>query len=71
MLIWKEPQLYKDTIILMGRFHQLRVRHKTIFKRHSIKSYQKWVVAAETLVFGSAEVAVEGRHYYCNMMISR
>ena len=71
MLIWKEPQLYKDTIILMGRFHQLRVRHRTIFKRHSIKGYQKWVVAAETLAFGSAEVAVEGRHYYRNMMISR
>ena len=55
----------------MGRFHQLRVRQKTIFKRHSIKGYQKQVVDAETVAFGSAGVAVEDRHYYRKMIINK
>ena len=67
----KKPQLYKDTTILMGRFRQLRVKQKTVFKRHSIKSYQKWVVDAETVAFGSAGVTIEGRHYYRNMIIKK
>ena len=55
----------------MGRFRQLRVKQKTVFKRHSIKSYQKWVVDAEAVAFGSAGVTIEGRHYYRNMIIKK
>ena len=42
---------------------------KAIFKRHSIKSYQKWVV--DTVAFGSAGATVEGRHYYRNIRINK
>ena len=56
--------------MLMGGFHQLGVRQKTIFKRYSIKGYQKWVVDAETVAFGSAGAAAEGCHYYRNMRIN-
>ena len=55
----------------MEGFHQLHVRQKTIFKRHSIKGYQKWVVDAETVAFGSAGAAVEGRHYDLIMRIKK
>ena len=47
------------------------LRQKTIFKRHSIKGYQKWVVAAKTVAFGSAGAAVDGRYYYCKMRINK
>ena len=45
------------------------IRLKAIFKRHSIKGYQKWVVDA--VAFGSAGTAVEGRHYCCNIRINK
>ena len=70
-IMWKKRQLYKDTITLMGRFLKLRVRQETTFKRHSIKGYQKQVVDAETVAFGSAGVVVEDRHYYCNIIINK
>ena len=70
-IIWKDPELYQNVIILMGGFHQLRVRQKTIFKRHAIKGYQQWVVDAKTIAFGSAAGAIEGRHYYRNMRINK
>ena len=70
-IIWKEPQLYKDIIILMGGFHQLRVIQKISFKRHSIKGHQKWVVDTETVLFGSEGASDEGRHYYRDMRINK
>ena len=42
-IIWKEPQLYKNRVSMEG-FHQLCVGTKTIFKRHSIEDYQKWLI---------------------------
>ena len=63
-IVWNEPQLHKDIIILMGGFHQLSATQKTIFKRHSIKSYQKWVVDTETVGFGSAG-ATSSRGLHC------
>ena len=41
--IWKEPTEYQTAI--MGSFHQLRVRQKTIFKQH-IMSYRVWLTDA-------------------------
>ena len=63
-IIWIEPQLCKDIIKLMEGFDQLHVRQKTVFKRHSIKGYQKLVVHAETVAFGSQGAAVEGCYYF-------
>ena len=70
-IIWKDPELYQNVVILMGGFHQLRVRQKTIFKRHAIKGYQQWVIDAKTIAFGSAPAAIEGRHYYRNMRVNK
>ena len=69
-IIWKEPQLHKDTI-MMGGLHQLSLRYKTIIKRHSIKGYQKWVIDVETVAFGSTGASVKGRHYYHNIRINK
>ena len=33
-LLWKYPDLYQKIILLMGGFHQLRVRQKILYKRH-------------------------------------
>ena len=41
--IWKESTQYQTAILLMGSFHQLKVRQKTIFKRHNIMSYRVWL----------------------------
>ena len=34
-IIWKEPELYRNIDILMGGFHELRVRQKTNKKKCS------------------------------------
>jgi len=33
-ILWKFPEVYKDIVILMGGFHQLRVRQRILYKRH-------------------------------------
>ena len=38
-IIWKEPQVYQKIVVLMGGFHQLRVRQKLIYKRHHMIGY--------------------------------
>ena len=45
-IIWKEPIRYQAVILLMDGFHQLRVRQETIFKRHNIMNYCKWLTDA-------------------------
>ena len=70
-IIWKDPQLYQNIVILMGGFHQLRVKQKIIHKRHSIKGYQTWCTDAGTIAGGSSDAAIEGRHYYRSMRIHK
>ena len=67
---WKEPELYRDIVILMGGFHELHVRQKTIYKRHALRGYQKWVVDAKTIARGSSDAGAEVRRYYRNMRIN-
>ena len=33
MLLWKDPELYKGIILLVGGFHQLRLHQKLLYKR--------------------------------------
>ena len=47
----------------MGGFHQLRVRQKTICKRHSIIGYQKWLVDAGVVAAGCADAVAESQEY--------
>ena len=70
-IIWKKPTRFQAVILLMGDFHQLTVRQKTIFKRHNIMGYHKWLTDAGVVAAGYADAAVEGRHYYSNMRISK
>ena len=46
----------------MRWLHRLRVTQITIFKRHFIKGYQRWVADSEAVASGSAGASVEGRH---------
>ena len=55
----------------MGKFHQLRVRQKTIFKILSIKGYQNWLGNADTLAFGSVGASFKGHHCVRNMRINK
>eukprot|EP00794_Sanderia_malayensis_P014734 gene14734-16269_t len=63
-IIWKHDDLYKNVVVLMGGFHQLRVRQRLIFKRHSCLGYKEWFVDAGTIAAGSVDKALEGKHYY-------
>ena len=63
-LIWSDPEEYKNVLILMGGFHQLRVRQKTIYKRYYCLGMKKWFIDAGVIAEGSADMATEGRHYY-------
>lgn len=55
----------------MGGFHQLRVRQKLLFKRHSCRGYNQWCVDSGIIASGSADQAFEGRHYYRSMRVHK
>ena len=66
-LLWRDPELYKRIILLMGGFHQLRLRQKLMYKRFLCLGLKEWCIDAKTIAPGSAEQAWEGRHYYRSM----
>ena len=53
----------------MGGFHQLRVRQNTIHKRYACLAFKTWFVDAGVISEGSADMALEGRHYCSNMRL--
>ena len=55
-ILWKNPELYKKVILLMGGFHQLRVMQKILYKRYNCRQMQQICV--------EAEIIAKGRHYY-------
>ena len=63
-ILWKNPDMYKKIIVLMGGFHQLRVMQKILYKRYDCRKMQEICVEAEIIAKGSANQAFEGRHYY-------
>ncbi len=63
--------LYKDIILLLEGFHQLRVRQKLLFKGHSCRGYKEWCSDAGVIASGSADQAFEGRHYYRCMRVHK
>ena len=69
--IWKDHKIYQNAIILMGGIHQLRVRQKTIHKRHAVKEYQAWCTNSNIIATGSSDSVIEGRHYYRSMRIHK
>ena len=51
-LIWKHGESYSTIIPMLGRFHQLRVLQKIIFKRHGAIGYKDWFVDDGTIAEG-------------------
>ena len=70
-ILWKHKDIYENIIVLMGGFHQLRVKQRLLFKRYSFRGMKQWCVDAETIADGSADQAFEGRHYYRCMRIHK
>ena len=68
-ILWNYPERYKNVVILMGGFHQLRVRQNTIHKRYACLAFKTWFVDAGVISEGSADMALEGRHYCRNMRL--
>ena len=56
--------LYKNILLFIGGFHQLRVVQRLIYKRYHCRGMQQWCVDARIIAKGSAEQAFEARHYY-------
>ncbi len=48
----------------MGGFHQLRVRQRLLFKRFHCKGYNDWCIGAGVIAAGSADQALNGKHYF-------
>ncbi len=62
-VIWAHGDHYKNIILLLGGFHQLLVRMKSISKRHRSKGYPEWFADAHSLSIGAAQKAFSGGHY--------
>ena len=51
-ILWKNPELYKQVILLMGGFHQLRVMQKILYKRYNCRQIQQIGMEAEVIAKG-------------------
>ena len=40
-ILWESTELYKDVILLMGGFHQLRVIQKVIYKNYHCRDMRQ------------------------------
>ena len=65
-ILWKFPDIY-DRVVLMGGFHQLRVRQKQIYKRYACLDFKSWFIDSWVIAKGSVDQAIERRHYYRSM----
>ena len=63
-ILWKHQDIYQQVILLMGGFHQLRVMQKVLYKRYHCRDMKQVCVDADIIAKGSADQALEGRHYY-------
>ena len=70
-IIWKHGEYYKNVIILMGGFHQLRVAQRLLYKRFGCLDYKEWFIDAGAIASGSADKACEGNHYYRSMRLHK
>ena len=70
-ITWRNHELYKCIVILMGGFHQLRAKKRLIFKCFSCISIKDWSIDAGVIAPGSATPAGEGRHYYKCMRLHK
>ena len=52
-IIWKNPELYKCIVTLMGGFHQLRVKQRLIYKRSNCIGIKEWCINAGIIAPGS------------------
>ena len=70
-IVWKNPQLYKGIILLMGGFHQLRVMQRLLYKRYACRELKDWFTDAGVIASGSVDQALEGRHYFRSMRLHK
>ena len=70
-IVWKNPQLYKGIILLMGGFHQLRVMQRLLYKRYACRGLKDWFTDAGVIASGSVDQALEGRHYFRSMRLHK
>ncbi len=70
-IIWAHPDIYRNDVILMGGFHQLRVLQHMLFKRHGCRGFISWWVDAGVIASGSADKAADGGHYYRSLRLHK
>ena len=70
-ILWKNTELYKDVILLIGGFHQFRVMQTIIYKKWYYRDMRQWCVDAGTIAKCSSEQAFEGRHYYRSIRVHK
>ncbi len=57
-LLWKNQELYKNIILLMGGFHQLRVMQRLIHKLNGCRNFKQLCIDAEVIAAGSSDQAL-------------
>ena len=54
-ILWKFPEIYDRVIVLMGGFHQLRVRQKQIFKQYECLDFKSRFIDSGVIAKGSVD----------------
>lgn len=70
-ILWKNPEIYKSVVMIMGGFHQLRVKQRLLYKRFHCLGIKQWCVDAGIIASGSADQSIEARHYYRCMRLHK
>ena len=55
--------LYDKIFLLIGGFHTLFVKSKSLHKKFGLLGMKDWWVGSNVVAVGSAEKAAEGKHY--------
>ena len=63
-ILWKFPDIYNRVIVLMGGFHQLRVRQKQIYKRYVYLDFRSWFIDSGVIGERSADQAIKWRRFF-------
>ena len=68
---WLNQGKYDQIITFLGGFHTIMVNLKILEKKYSCLGLKEWWIEADVIAQGSADQAMEGRHYHRSIRLHK
>ncbi|KAG1670390.1 Estrogen-related receptor gamma [Nymphon striatum] len=68
---WLNQGKYDQIITFLGGFHTIMVNLKILGKKYSCLGFKEWWVDADVIAQGSADQAIEGKHYHRSVRLHK